>query len=268
MAVLILSYILCAVALVKIIGILLYCKWVLATGRPYRKEVFDSFVTDKGSPQISIALLTSINKKYKIPLSSFWNYSQDKLNGIIKFYRVWIYRQPILVLILSSLIFLTKNSNTILLTVEMYLISFLILSELLNLIFSRIILGCIDNFRTDFLLEPGNPEFLVWNKTHFVEKFTFGAASFMVSSIIGFAALYYGLYCMEQTTYFKGISTHGYHQLEFLYFSIITAATIGYGDISPCYGLPQLIAAFESVFSMGIIVVLIFALSNTFTFEK
>lgn len=57
-------------------------------------------------------------------------------------------------------------------------------------------------------------------------------------------------------------------QAQFIYFSVGTVATVAYGDILPKNWLAQIASALETLFSMGVIVLLLFALSQTFTHEE
>lgn len=56
--------------------------------------------------------------------------------------------------------------------------------------------------------------------------------------------------------------------LQLMYFSVVTMATVGYGDIHPNMGVIQMLAALEVLFGTGVIIFLLFSLSNTFTFTK
>lgn len=81
-------------------------------------------------------------------------------------------------------------------------------------------------------------------------------------SIFSFATDYTCLYQFESST-FEGIpvysNTYLYNLYHFIYFSVITFSTVGYGDISPVSEVARFVVILEIFLSFFIIV---FALAN------
>ena len=144
------------------------------------------------------------------------------------------------------------------------------MAELVDLLTARAILGFVDNFRQDFEVNPVDfykSDLMRWSKTRFIGRFVLGIAVFLGSSVLGFASLFWGVYVVWGEICFRNLLPNALPQLQFIYLSIITAATVGYGDISPACGISQTVAALECIFTMSVIVALLFALSNTFSHE-
>jgi len=81
-------------------------------------------------------------------------------------------------------------------------------------------------------------------------------------SILSFATDYTCLYQFEPST-FKGVpsfsDTYIYNMYHFIYFSVITFSTVGYGDIAPISEVARFVVMLEIFLSFFIIV---FALAN------
>jgi len=81
-------------------------------------------------------------------------------------------------------------------------------------------------------------------------------------SILSFATDYTCLYQFEHTT-FEGVPAYSdnyfYNLYHFIYFSVITFSTVGYGDISPVSEVARFVVMLEIFLSFFIIV---FALAN------
>ena len=169
------------------------------------------------------------------------------------------------------MLFVSPFPDRWMVSIDMGLIFLLMYSELINLLMARSFLGFVDNFRPDFEFDPitfpGGSQ-LEWSKTRFIRKFLFGIGSFLGASIIGFGALYYGIYIGWGADSFSDLPLSDVSpQFQFIYFSIVTLATVGYGDILPNSRMSQAAAALEVLFGMGVLVFLLFALSNTFSSE-
>ena len=67
--------------------------------------------------------------------------------------------------------------------------------------------------------------------------------------VLAFGEMYAGLSTLEKTHAFSGLSTSPKIG-EFLYFSLVTAATVGYGDIAPLSGPARFLASAEIVVSL------------------
>jgi hypothetical protein len=60
-----------------------------------------------------------------------------------------------------------------------------------------------------------------------------------------FAMLYHSIYLIEGDSAFKGLSSSG--RKEFMYFSLTTLTTVGYGDISPALPFSRSLANMEAL---------------------
>jgi hypothetical protein len=77
-----------------------------------------------------------------------------------------------------------------------------------------------------------------------------------------FATLDYGIQLVSGT-YFAQPGSHG--PSDFVYFSYITMATVGYGDLTPAPGLPRTTSALEALVGQIFLVVLVARLVSMYT---
>ena len=87
--------------------------------------------------------------------------------------------------------------------------------------------------------------------------------------VLGYAALY----CLSHThsggTAFKGVPNDRFGFIHFCYFSIVTLATVGYGDISPSEQLlPRILVGSQIVAGFMVLVTLVTSVSLTFQNEQ
>lgn len=265
-------------AALKLWGIWAYTIWVIKNGKPYRQQVLNLIESSLSSRTLDTGELAAIDEKHHLPWPLAWALARDLtkakqplgcasqrvLTGC-KFFGKWVDRQPTWVLVLSTLVLLVPELSYP--WVDAALAVALILSELANLLVARGMLGFVDNFRRDFEIDPiaYYEQQQKWSKTDFLGKFLLGTIVFLLTSIIGFCAAYYSIYLSRGPAAFEGLLMDGTPvQLQLLYFSIVTVATVGYGDITPCVGAAQLIAALEIVFGLSLLILFVFALSTTF----
>ncbi len=78
-----------------------------------------------------------------------------------------------------------------------------------------------------------------------------------------FATLDYGFQLAANRPYFAQPGPHG--PSDFVYFSYITMATVGYGDLTPAPGLPRTTAALEALMGQIFLVVLVARLVAMYT---
>ena len=148
--------------------------------------------------------------------------------------------------------------------------------KLVDLILARSIFGFWDNFRLDFTFtvfgrQGTNAEVLPISRAHFLSKFMIRIALFLFTARFAFARIYYRLYMLsldEHVRAFNGLVDQGWVFVQFLYFSLVTMATVGFGEIHPTSVAAQVCVTFEILFSLVTIVFLLFALSNTFSYDN
>jgi hypothetical protein len=261
----ILLAILSFIVLKKTVQISQHGWWILLKGSACRKELLLALKNMPGNT-INLDVLSATEKKFHPPFPLFTPLISPlaKRWKLFRFYKNFIDRQPMLVVLQSILIFFSPQPS-LAITISFILLLLLIIVSLIHLLLGRCILGYIDNFRQDFhfLHKP----YTTASKIDFVRKFTFGIIVIVTTSIIGFAAIYYGIYQASPSVSFNNLQSTNV-PLQLIYFSVITAATIGYGDITPCYGWPQFLVSLQVIYFMGVLITLIFSLSNTFEPEK
>ena len=71
-----------------------------------------------------------------------------------------------------------------------------------------------------------------------------GIVVYLLISLV-FAMLYQSVYLLEGETAFKGLSLSD--RKEFMYFSLVTLTTVGYGDITPAIVITRSMANFEAL---------------------
>lgn len=271
-------------SLYKLTSICSYVYFLVRNGNEYKEEV--SKVIDIRERTIDIEKLAEIDKTYKVPWNLLWkrasplshlptnpDFREIRFVGkICWFLGEWVHRLPIVVIFLSGVLMGFPIADSPLVWSGITLILLLIFFGLINFLLSRIRLGFVDNFRRDLMPKPigyyqsGSRR---WSKTQFVGKFLVGVTIFLVISVIGFAAVYYSIYQLYGPESFKGLLGGRWPaQAQFVYFSVGTVATAAYGDITPGNWLAQIVSGLEILFSMGVIVLLLFALSQTFTHEE
>ncbi len=83
--------------------------------------------------------------------------------------------------------------------------------------------------------------------------------------VLGFAALYYICHIESGGTAFKGVPNDRSTFFHLTYFSIVTIATVGYGDVTPAESvMPRFLVASEIVAGFLILVALVTSVSLTF----
>jgi len=86
--------------------------------------------------------------------------------------------------------------------------------------------------------------------------------------VVGYATLYSSLYKIDDTV-FDNIPKDQYTFLHFLYFSVVTIATVGYGDITPSQNLiARLLVTSEIVSGFLIVFTFVTFVSLTFKSDK
>lgn len=149
----------------------------------------------------------------------------------------------------------------------MFTILALIFFELGYLFLRRLFLGFADNFREDFERQPVEfyaQEKYKWSTSEFIYKNVLAIVCFLISSIIGFYALFCGIYRMNEQSFLFDVSVNEINYLvQLAYFTIVTFATVGFGDIKPSSALAQIAVSLEILYAIGVIVLFLFVLSNT-----
>ncbi len=89
-----------------------------------------------------------------------------------------------------------------------------------------------------------------------------------VSIVVGFAVLFYSNYSNSNGSAFNNPFNSPLTIFDFLYFSIVTFATVGYGDITPSRDmLPRILVSSEIILSFLVIITFITSVSLTFKID-
>ena len=217
-----------------------------------------------------------IMKSWVLRIGSPSRGKSDRLEKLARIYLNTIYRQPTLVTSLSFLmvslflLFPDQINQSIpfgLAIAGMFTVLVLMFFELGYLFLRRLLLGFADNFREDFERQPVEfyaQEKYKWSTSEFIYKNVLSIVCFLVSSIIGFYALFFGIYRMNEQSFLFDVCTNRIHYMvQLAYFTIVTFATVGFGDIKPSSALAQTAVSLEILYAIGIMVLFLFMLSNT-----
>ncbi len=116
------------------------------------------------------------------------------------------------------------------------------------------------------LLVTASPIAIGWRLLHHTRVTTqtvLGALCIYVLIGLVFANADYGVQLVSGRSFFAQPGNHG--PGDFAYFSYITMATVGYGDLSPATGLPRTNAVLEALIGQIFLVVLVARLVGMYT---
>ncbi len=116
------------------------------------------------------------------------------------------------------------------------------------------------------LLVVGSPIAIAWRLLHHTRVTTqtvLGALCIYILIGLVFANADYGVQLVSGSSFFAQSGPHG--PADFAYFSYITMATVGYGDLTPAVGLPRTNAVLEALIGQIFLVVLVARLVGMYT---
>ena len=116
------------------------------------------------------------------------------------------------------------------------------------------------------ILVLASPIAIGWRLLHHTRVTTqtvLGALCIYVLIGLVFANADYGVQLVSGASFFAQSGSHG--PADFAYFSYITMATVGYGDLTPATGLPRTLAVLEALMGQIFLVVLVARLVGMYT---
>ena len=91
---------------------------------------------------------------------------------------------------------------------------------------------------------------------HEMRSEIFGALIKYLGGIISYATIYTGLQSLLQGAAFAVSNPTSIRYFDFLYFSLITITTVGYGDITPSHGISKAVVMTEIMFGATFVILL------------
>jgi voltage-gated potassium channel Kch len=180
----------------------------------------------------------------------------------------YVYRFPTLLLLEAT--FLCLAESEILLAIGIALMLAGLWLEAVHILANRLILGQLDHayWRTVVvrvwpytMIQPGE---LFPSRRRVVRKFVELFGWLLILTLIGYTSIYVAL-VRTGIGAFEGIRRNVYGIADAFYFSVITLATVGYGDVypGPEATIARLIVASEVIVGFALIVILLTSFTMT-----
>ena len=152
-----------------------------------------------------------------------------------------IFRLPTLLSVQVAIVFVSPSS--VITFIGVFLIWLALWADVVHNLANSLTLGymngyfrrtvCSRRMSRDSSTYPDETELNV-PRRQVVREFTVLFAFLLGMNIIGYAGIYFGLNSLGlPSTAFEGVSEDWTRSLDFLYFSVVTLATVGYGDVRP-----------------------------------
>jgi hypothetical protein len=130
--------------------------------------------------------------------------------------------------------------------------------QLIEALLSRLVFGYSDiAFRRISVVPPAEP--IVTDRRLALRNLALFLGSWVTTAIVGYAGVYAAIDRLDPMAFSGQIAG----PVDWLYFSVVTFATVGYGDILPSTPIARLLAISEIFVSMGSLVLLVLAYSLT-----
>lgn len=271
--------------LTKFIEIGLDLRWVIKHGKYFANDLL-KYIPEVSNDEDWQTKWTKLEKKHKRSyfllsklIKEFIKKSEyrfvRKLLNIIKCY---IFRGVFLVIFQSLIvpIIILFNRQNGFYSVYLYVVIIILVSGLILttifLLFNNLKLGFINNFQLSILSQLDKydrPEFRL-SVRDLLTRFLIIFGRNLISIIIGFAGIYTALYYINKLIYFKGISTSCpiLVWFEFIYYSVVTLTTTGYGDINSIHWISRITSSLELIVSLTFITILVLSFQVTYFHKK
>jgi hypothetical protein len=176
------------------------------------------------------------------------------------------YKLLILFLILLQLIFPGKHWTSAVIAITLFCALWI---QVLRILLDQIKYGSFIYFSGNSLSTPWNSKFL--RKTHILNNnlnaFIYIFLGQCIYVILGYSCLFNTLHIFSNETAFKStFENDSLNVFDFIYYSTVTFATVGYGDIIPSKNeISRLLVTTEIIMSVVIVILFIASVSLTFS---
>lgn len=206
------------------------------------------------------------------------NSSNGIKKRIVKIIHKYIFRSFILMWASSlfiPIIFLFRSyiwTYKLFLIISICIISISIVIRTIELLINRIKMGSVDNFHRSIISrtnKAGYPEFMPSQRL-ILENFYIIFIRNIAATIIGFTGIFCSLYLLNPASFVGIINSNCPFNIwaQFIYFSVVTLTTTGFGDIQAINLSCRLLATLEIGVGLSYIVVLLQSFSITSSYEK
>ncbi|HEU0143420.1 MAG TPA: potassium channel family protein [Nitrososphaera sp.] len=184
----------------------------------------------------------------------------------------WLFRLP--TLMFAQIILVIFASNKVVLLLSVFLLWIALWIEVLHIMVNRFTMGYVEGSfaRTvSFRLLPypdPEPQELNPPRRKLIRNFAKLFASLLILVIVGYSGIYVGLNTiLAPNPAFSGLNQGWFAPLDLLYFSVVTLATVGYGDITPDKHAVIVRLAVASQIMMGFLLVVFLLTAFSLTVE-
>lgn len=252
---------------------------IVATAAEYRRQA--NHALDLGQQTIDLEVLRELEKRLLGRWPALWKPLHrlstaqrgsrylERMKLLILTVAIELFTWPALMLILSGMTFAFPDPGYV--TVDICFEALGLCSGVLSLTVDRAKLGFFENFRPILAVDAHRRQ-IAYSASEMVWHFTriFAATWFVV--VVGFGAIYYGLNLelerRGEHAFTCANPCADYPRIRLVYYSIVTIATVGYGDISPSHVLAIIATAGEILVGLLLLVVLVFSFSTTMQPER
>jgi hypothetical protein len=264
----------------KILELALDFKWVTKNGKSYADEFFIKKSGIKTTSKWK-ELWLKLNEKYKRS-NYLLSYYLDKIiekgkMGLsyktARFIKLHIFRGVRLLIFQSILIPIIISQNCVMKPYLIFCIILMTTGIILQasiLLMNNLKMGFVNNYHLSIFssLDKDNVPIYTLSVRSLLKYFLEVFGRNFASIIIGFAGIYSALYFLNGS--FRNIESHSafFRWAEFIYFSIASISTTGYGDISALNVLNKLFCSLEIIIGLLFITILVLAFSTTHSPEK
>lgn len=269
-AAVIVSFLLC----LKVYEIITGIVWAWNYGEAYTRDMSEAMKRWRIS-KVSLEEFLSIISKHKRK----YNPSDWAIRGfLIRYLGSWgnyivarIFRLYLLFSLQVLILLVVPKSMNEVLVVGFITLFITIWIEVIHMLSNRLTFGYTDTYFLKLIVKGSYPhsqptnEDMFPTRTKMLQDFTQMFIVIISVIVIGYTALYISIQKLIPGA-FVSIDSNSFNAiLDFLYFSVVTLATVGYGDIHPVDGMPliRLLVASQIIASFLVVVYLLTSFTLT-----